>query len=128
MGSLGWPAWILLSVVALSGLLAIALHLLRFRYSLAFAFPAPVETHMEIAFLGWRKVLVSHEDDDGEWDEKHGDKHARSGTGAGDSAQASPASGGTGGHGAWSRGAGFHGAGVPVPARKASWPCPWGTG
>lgn len=59
MDSLGWPAWLLLALLALSGLLSLALHLFRFRYDLSYDFPSAAEARMEIAFLGWSKVLAS---------------------------------------------------------------------
>lgn len=54
---MGWPAWLLIVLLALAALAALGLHLIRFRYAFAYAFPAATEGGMVLSFLLWRKEM-----------------------------------------------------------------------
>lgn len=58
---MGWPHWLLLGVLALAALALLALHLIRFRYHFAYAFPQATEGVMALSFLGWKKEFRLHE-------------------------------------------------------------------
>lgn len=54
---MAWVQWILLATAALGAALLLALHLLRFRYSFDYAFPAATGGRFEVSFLFWRKAF-----------------------------------------------------------------------
>lgn len=64
-----WPFWLLLGVLALGALLLLALHLIRFRYHFAYAFPHAREGAVALSFLGWKKEIRLAEEDDEEEEE-----------------------------------------------------------
>lgn len=54
---MGWPSWLLLSVLALAAVLALSAWLIRFRYSFEYIFPRIAQGSMKLTFLWWRKEM-----------------------------------------------------------------------
>lgn len=117
---MGWPSWLLLGLLAIGALILSALHLIRFRYHFAYAFPQTAESAVSLSFLGWKREFRLREGKTG--GEKEADEASAPADNGGETASPAPMGAGGTRPGAPGPRPGQEGfLAVPFRARMSTW-------